>query len=181
MRRLVAFPLAVLLILSGLAAVSAAPATAATVWTSVASGTTETITAMDVNGPTLVYATDNGKIFQGPLDGPYAQTLSVPLTSFTDVAISPGGTSMLATTSDGRLYVWNGSAWAAKSLSAATWDFNGAGDAGLGGCNISDTDPVVAAAPGRLFAVAYVSETLAVAVGGNGVVLAGAPAGAFSE
>ncbi|MDQ8042966.1 MAG: hypothetical protein AAGC46_01860 [Solirubrobacteraceae bacterium] len=86
------------------AAVFAPAAHADAVWTPVASGTTETITAIDHRATSTVFGTSGGKIFR--LSG--SPLTSAPVASFggasiIDIALNPSGTRGVAVLSGGRV------------------------------------------------------------------------------
>lgn len=141
----------------------AAPASAG-IWTPMASGTTETITAVDYQAAgQITYATASGKIFKNG-----TQQQSVPGVSFNDLAFNPSNTVGLAAGSNGTLYRFNGATWSPVSLAGTTYtDANPCGSSG------SSASPTKDAAPtGNLNAVAWASDTTAYIVASDqGVVL----------
>jgi photosystem II stability/assembly factor-like uncharacterized protein len=140
----------------------AAPTAQAGIWTPYASGTTETITAVDYRAPDqLVYATAGGKIFKNGV-----QKLNAPGVSFNDLAMSPDGTKGIAVGSNATVYrsANGGETWAGPtSLAATTFGHTCPGS----GSYTRNTAPT-----GNLQAVAWSSDTVAWAVGADrGVVL----------
>jgi hypothetical protein len=122
MRPLVKTALPTLLIASGLAALPSAAA-AATTWTSLATGTTEEITALDYRADRLTFATSNGSIFSGPPSGPFVVEASFPGVTITEVDFSPNGTQGLATADAGRLFRYASGSWSPVDLTDSSYDF----------------------------------------------------------
>ena len=99
--------IAVVVLLTAATALTTAPSALAGIWTPIASGTTDDITAIDARGPgDLLYATSNGKIFRNGV-----QQFSQVGVSFTDIALNPSGTVGLATALNGGLYRFSGATW----------------------------------------------------------------------
>ncbi len=105
-------------ILAGLLLATAAPAGAATIWTPVASGTTQDITAIDYQSDAAAwFATSNGQLFYAN-GGGFTLGGSFPGNSFDDVAFQPGGSVGYAVTVGGHAYrsTNGGQSWTAVSL-----------------------------------------------------------------
>lgn len=123
MRRLL---LACTLVLLGLA--FAGPAQAASIWAPVASGTTNTITALDYHSDTKAWFGDStGKMFLANGAGTFVAATTSPgpgVGAFTDLKFNPAGTIGFATTSLGKLFrsVDGGVNWSAVALVGAAWD-----------------------------------------------------------
>lgn len=104
MRR-TAGPIAAVAVLLSLALGSAPAGARIPAWTEVASGTTDTITAIEYQADDrLWFATGNGKIFQR-VGGAFVQRLDAPGVVFTDLEFQPGaGTVGLAVGTNGSVY-----------------------------------------------------------------------------
>jgi hypothetical protein len=142
--------------------VVAAPASAG-IWTPVSSGTTDTITAIEYQGPDrLFYTTAGGQILKNG-----AAQSTIPGTSFNDIAFNPSGTVGLAAGSNGKLYRYNGSAWTLVSLANST--YTDSSPCGSAGATVLTKN---AAPAGNLNAVAWASDAVAYVVASDpGVVL----------
>lgn len=98
---------------------AAVPASAATTWTQVPSGTTQDITAVEYRSDAQAWlATGGGQLLSADGVGGFALRRNYPGESFTDIAFSPGGAEGLATTSSGGLYrsIDGGLTWSAIAL-----------------------------------------------------------------
>ena len=105
-------------ILASLLFATAAPAGAATIWTPVASGTTQDITAIDYQSDAATwFATSNGQLFYAN-GGGFTQGGSFPGNSFDDVAFQPGGSVGYAVTVGGHAYrsADGGHSWSVVTL-----------------------------------------------------------------
>lgn len=87
-----------LLVVAASAAAGAPTAHAASIWTPIASGTTETITAVSHRADRTVFGTANGKIFT--LAG--GQRASFPGDSVVDLEVNPSGTAAIAILGSGK-------------------------------------------------------------------------------
>lgn len=108
-------------ILAGLLLAAAAPAGAATIWTPVASGTTQDITAIDYQSDSAAwFATSNGQIFYAD-GGGFTLGGNFPGNSFDDVAFQPGGRVGYAVTVGGHAYrsIDGGHSWSLQALPGA--------------------------------------------------------------
>ena len=145
-------------LLTTIAALAVAPSAYAGIWTPVASGTTQDITAVDYRGPgDIVYATASGQILRNGL-----VQATFPA-QFTDLAFNPAGDRGLATAANGKLYRWDGVSWSLLSLTNKTWDHTCPGSGGP----YPPTTPT-----GNLNAVTWAAANTAYVVGADrGVVL----------
>lgn len=97
---------------------AAVPASAATTWTQVPSGTTAEITAIDYQSDTRAwFTTSDGGIFRADGDR-FVQTATVPGAVFADIAFQPDGPIGVAVTTDGRVQrsVDGGANWSPVAL-----------------------------------------------------------------
>ena len=133
---------------------TAAPAGAATIWTPVASGTTQDISAIDYQSDAAAwFATSNGQLFYAN-GGGFTLGGSFPGNSFDDIAFQPGGTVGYATTVGGHAYrsIDGGHSWSAVGLPVVRI-----------GCSSATTTSVP-----RLNAVVWADANTAYLVGGSG-------------
>jgi len=140
-------------ILAGLLLATAAPAGAATIWTPVASGTTQDITAIDYQSDAAAwFATSNGQIFYAN-GGGFTLGGSFPGNSFDDVAFQPGGSVGYATTVGGHAYrsTDGGHSWRLVTLPSV---------------HTACSDPTTVAVP-RLNGVVWADANTAYLVGGS--------------
>jgi len=135
-------------------ATTAAPAGAATIWTPVASGTTQDITAIDYHSDSAAwFATSNGQLWYAN-GGGFTLGGSFPGNSFDDVAFQPGGGLVgYAVTVGGKAYrsIDGGHSWALVTLPMVH-----------DGCSSATTVPVP-----RLNAVVWADASTAYLVGGS--------------
>jgi hypothetical protein len=140
-------------ILAGLVLAIAAPAGAATIWTPLASGTTQDITAIDYQSDAAAwFATSNGQLFYANGAG-FTLGGSFPGNSFDDVAFQPGGNVGYAVTVGGHAYrsIDGGHSWSAVALPVVRT-----------GCSSATTTSVP-----RLNAVVWADASTAYLVGGS--------------
>jgi hypothetical protein len=170
---LTALPSRVIGLLAGAAvmlafSLGAAGAAQAGIWTPVASGTTQDITAIDQLGAAdLWYATSNGQILRNGV-----LQLNAPGVSFTDLIARPSGDVAIATAPGGRIYRYASGAWSLISLANSSFDHTSPCNR-RGGPYSRTWTPT-----GDLAAVSWASNTVAYAVGGDaGVVLKTTDAG----
>lgn len=133
----------------------AGPATAASIWTPVPSGTTATITAIAYSGTTPVYGTASGQVLKNG-----AVKASNPGFGVRDIAFAPGGTVGLAALSNGRLLRTTsaGETWTAANLANTTWNQTSV-------CTSSPGGPSPAGTPtGNFNAVTWKDATTAYAI-----------------
>ncbi|MBA2348033.1 MAG: hypothetical protein H0V81_07045 [Solirubrobacterales bacterium] len=137
---------------------AAAPA-AAGIWTPIASGTTQDISAVDTRGPgDILIATTGGKILRNGVE-----QLNAPGVQFTDIAFNPAGDRALATAANGKLYRFNGAAWSLVPLANTTFPH---------ACGGVGPFPRNATPTGNLNAVTWAAANTAYVVGDDrGVVL----------
>jgi hypothetical protein len=108
--------------LAAFGTLAAAPAThAASIWTPVASGTTETITAVAYRADKTVLGTANGKIFSGGV-----QRANVPGQAVVDLELNPAGTTAIAILDSGKALrsIDGGATWSVP-LQLQTYNFPG--------------------------------------------------------
>lgn len=114
-------PAAGLLVFAAAGLASAPSANAASIWTPVASGTTETITAVSYRADKLVVGTANGKIFSGGI-----QRASFPGEAVADLELNPSGNAAIAVLATGRVVrsIDGGTSWSAP-VQLQTWNLPG--------------------------------------------------------
>lgn len=115
-------PAAGLLVFAAGGLACAPGAQAASIWTPVASGTTETITAVSYRADRTVFGTANGKIFT--LAG--GQRASFPGEAVVDLEVNPSGTAAIAILASGKAVRSpdGGTTWNAP-VQLQTYDFGG--------------------------------------------------------
>jgi photosystem II stability/assembly factor-like uncharacterized protein len=162
------------LLLMALALVPATAAQAATIWTQVPTGTTQTIAAISSpSSSEVLFATTGGQIFRLSGGSFVPATLSTPnLTGFTDIAMSSDGTKGVAVGPSGVIY---------HSIdSGTTWSKNAAITEPAGSCpNPGPTTPTLT---DNLFSVQFADAATVYITGAHDDVLKSFNSGAlFAE
>jgi photosystem II stability/assembly factor-like uncharacterized protein len=150
--------------------VMAGPASAG-IWTSIPSGTTDTISAIEYQGPTRFwYATTNGKIGYRQPDGTFAQGAGItPGVIFNDIAFQASGSVGIAVGNGNN--VWRsdngGAGWSKVILPPTTNNDDCSGDP-AGGTSSFDIG----------YAASFASNTVVFVTGNRGNILKSTNAGA---